>query len=29
MKIIWKKYQVFTPAAQLLLSELQNEFARP
>ena len=29
MKIIWKKYQVFTPAAQLLLTELQNEFARP
>ena len=26
MKIIWKKYQVFSPAASLLLNELKNEF---
>ena len=26
MKIIWKKYQVFSPAASLLLTELKNEF---
>ena len=26
MKIIWKKNQVFTPAASLLLAALQEEF---
>lgn len=27
MYVIWKKYQVFTPIANLLLDELKNEFA--
>ncbi len=26
MYIIWKKYQVFTPIAELLLDELKNRF---
>jgi hypothetical protein len=26
MKIIWKKYQVFSPVASLLLAELQKEY---
>lgn len=28
MRIIWKKYQVFTPVASLLLAELQKEYGR-
>ena len=28
MKIIWRKYQVLSPIAELLLKELQNEFER-
>ena len=26
MYVIWKKYQVFTPIAELLLDELKNRF---
>ena len=29
MYIVWKKYQVFTPIAEILLKALQKNFAKP
>lgn len=29
MYVVWKKYQVFTPAAELLLREMKEQFSKP